>query len=73
MHHFFTIARIYPYWAFPLAIVLAELGIFFKRRKNSTRSYFCWASVVVLGIGFFLWFYYRGDLNSDQWVRSMVE
>lgn len=69
MHTLFALSRFYPYWAFPLAILFAELGWYF-RRKKSGGQYYCWALVSVLAVTTIMWIGFRGDMNSDLWVRS---
>jgi hypothetical protein len=72
MHTLFVLAKVYPYWAIPLALVVGELGIFFRRRR-SKKQRICWAGVGILLLGLILWFYFRGDLNSDRWIQSITE
>ncbi|MBN22272.1 MAG: hypothetical protein CL678_13405 [Bdellovibrionaceae bacterium] len=69
MHYIFSLARIFPFWALPLAFVLAELGVYFRRR-NSSSQFVCWGMVAFLGILTICWFIFRGDLNSDYWIKS---
>lgn len=72
MHTLYVLARIYPWWAIPLVVVLGELGFFFRRRRSKKQRIF-WIGALALILGLILWFYYRGDLNSDQWVRTVSE
>jgi TctA family transporter len=70
MHFIFLLARIYPFWALPMAIVLAQLAIFFRRRESGLQ-YSSMAGVVLLTAGIFAWFFFRGDIHSDDWVRTI--
>jgi TctA family transporter len=67
----FLLARIYPYWALALVLVLFQLFVFYKRRKHPLR-FSVLGMMVFLVIGIFAWFIFRGDLNSDDWVRSLI-
>ncbi len=71
MHTIYTFARIYPYVALALAIILFELGIYFHRRMSKLR-FFVWALTVLVVIGIILWLVFRGDINSDKWVDELV-
>jgi ABC-type polysaccharide/polyol phosphate export permease len=71
MHLIFLAARIYPFWALPMAIVVAQLYFFFRRR-NSNIQYSALAGIMMLLGGIVAWFFFRGDLNSDQWIRTVV-
>ena len=71
MHALFSIVRFYPYWALPVAIILAETGFYFRRREKPARFYFFgFSGLLVLGIA--CWFVFRGDINSDAWVRAFT-
>ena len=70
MHSVFTIFRFYPYWALPVALIFAELARHFHRRGKFAKWY-CLGMVGLLFALTIVWFVYRGDLNSDAWVRSM--
>ena len=73
MHFLHVLVRYFPYWGLVVAVIIVELGIFFKRRGQLPSALFCWLlSVVILG-GIGSWFYGRGDLNSDRWVKSWTE
>jgi TctA family transporter len=71
MHYIFLLARVYPYWALPLTIVLVQLFIFFRRRKNPMR-FTTGAGAVILVLGIFAWFIFRGDIHSDDWIRTLL-
>jgi hypothetical protein len=72
MHSIFTLARFYPFWALPLALVLAELGRHF-RRKNSPLYGPFWAIAGFLVVGTVAWIFFRGDVNSDQWIKTVSD
>ena len=67
----FIFFRFYPYWAIPVAFVVFELGRHFHRHK-SPRQWPLFGMVGVLVLSSILWFVFRGDLNSDSWVRALL-
>jgi hypothetical protein len=70
MHVLFTLARLFPYWALVVAFALIELGVFFKRRRKRGKQWGCWL-VALLFVGLIVaWFYWRGDLHADKWIRA---
>jgi len=71
MHIVYALARTYAYWALPVAFVVAEIGLFFRRRKSPIQ-YYCWTAVGFIGFTWILWIALRGDLNSDTWLRSLI-
>lgn len=68
MHFIHTVVRFFPYWAFPVGLIVAELAWYF-RRKKSPMEYYCWGISGFLFIGIVAWIAARGDLHSDQWVK----
>jgi len=72
MHIFYLIGHIYPFFAIPVIVIFAELGIFFKRRVSKFQ-YFFWVWIVTLSMGIVGWVVFRGDIHSDQWVRYVIE
>jgi hypothetical protein len=73
MHWIFAMFRFFPYWGLPLVLVFFETGVYFKRRLLTRRQLMCWAAsgILILMIG--AWFFYRGDIHSDRWVRTLFE
>jgi TctA family transporter len=71
MHLVFLLARIYPYWALAVSIVLVQIAIFYRRR-NSPRQWTCLGAVAILMLGIVGWFVFRGDLNSDVWIKYIL-
>ena len=69
MHLLFLLLRIYPYWALPCAFVVAEVGVFFRRKKSPVQ-FIAWLAVLTLIVSSVLWIVNRGDLNSDKWLRN---
>ena len=69
MRYVFLLARLYPYWAIALIMVSWQLGAFFRRRSSPYQN-LCWVSIVFLSLGFLGWFFFRGDLYSDAWLRK---
>jgi hypothetical protein len=72
MHLIYAAVRFFPWWALPAAFVLGELGIYLRRKRSRTQR-FCWAAVSVLVALSVCWFFFRGDLHSDNWVRTVVQ
>jgi hypothetical protein len=70
MHFIFLLARIYPYWALPLAVLFYQLAIYF-RRKNSGLQWVFFGAIAFCAVTTGLWIVFRGDLRSDIWVRSL--
>jgi hypothetical protein len=71
MHSIFALVRFFPYWAIPVILVLVETALFAKRRRRTGLMIACltFAVLFVLTVG--VWFYYRGDVHSDHWVREV--
>jgi hypothetical protein len=67
MRFFFLLIRIYPYWALPCIWVMAELAIFYRRRKSKTRFIFIGFSAALFAL-VILWFLGRGDLYAERWI-----
>lgn len=72
MHWVFATVRFFPYWALPLVLVFFETGVYFKRRNKKRRWAACWAVMVLLFAGIGTWFAFRGDVHSDQWVKTAL-
>lgn len=71
MRWIFILFRFFPYWAFPLSIVVFELGRHFHRKRSSHQwAFFSMAGA--LGLLTLVWFGFRGDLHSDEWVRALM-
>ena len=64
-------ARIYPYWATALIIVMIQVAVFY-RRKRRAGQYYAIAFGIMLGFGIIAWFMFRGDIRSDQWIRYIT-
>jgi hypothetical protein len=72
MHWLFFMFRFFPYWALPLVLLGFETGIYFKRRRRFKGQFSCWFVAVFLAILIGVWFFYRGDVHSDHWVRILL-
>lgn len=68
---FFTLLKTFPFWAVPLAIVFAEIGRHFRRRRNSLEIPM-WFLVGFLGLLTLLWLIFRGDLHAEKWARLLL-
>ncbi|MCM2277282.1 MAG: hypothetical protein NDJ89_04345 [Oligoflexia bacterium] len=71
MHFVFLLARTFPWWAVPMALVFGQLTVFFWRRRSPLRFPAAMVSVGLV-VGAVLWIVYRGDLHSDRWVRALL-
>jgi hypothetical protein len=71
MHYFYLFARLYPFFAIPLTFVFFELGIFYRRKESILQNYF-WGASGFFGFTFLLWIIFRGDLNSDLWIKNVT-
>ena len=71
MHAIYFIARLYPFIVIPLVVIFIELG-FFLRRQRSSVQHVCWLLSLFCVSSAVLWIVFRGDLNSDQWVRALL-
>jgi putative effector of murein hydrolase len=70
MEYVFLMARLFPYWMIPLSISIFEVGLNLKRRKN--RFFLLpWSTCVMMILLVILWIFFRGDLNSDTWVKEI--
>ena len=67
----YTAVRIFPAWAIPIAFIFWELGVYFRRRAEPSQ-HICWGIVGLFSVATLLWVFFRGDLNSDIWVRALV-
>jgi hypothetical protein len=72
MHWIFAALRFYPYWALPAALLCFELGVFFRRRLSSIEWAF-WGAVGFFVVSTLLWFGFRGDVNSDRWLKAILQ
>lgn len=70
MHFLYSVLRFFPFWVLPTAFILAEIGLFFRRRKSRLQfTFFGLAGFLFLLT--LLWFGFRGDLYSDQWLNAL--
>ena len=71
MHVYFSIARFYPYWAVPVALVIGEMAVFFRRRESGLQWPLFGLGGLILFIAI-LWFVFRGDIHSDDWLKAIL-
>jgi hypothetical protein len=72
MSAYFAILRYFPYWAIPLVLVAFETALFARRKGRRALMISClffalFAVAAVAG-----WFYFRGDLHSNDWIRETL-
>ncbi len=71
MHWLFAIARLYPFIAGSIVIVLMELGRYYRRRRH--KHQWIWFGVSgFLIVTILIWLGFRGDKNSDLWIRYLI-
>ncbi len=67
----YNLVRFFPYWAVPLAIVLVDLGIYFRRKKKPSYRWVLFLSAVLVILSL-VWVITRGDRNADRWVGKFL-
>ncbi len=67
----FFIARFYPFFALAFALLFFDLGRHFRRRKDR-RQWGFWAVCGFFLLTTLLWLVFRGDMNSEKWVRQVL-
>lgn len=72
MHWLYAALRFYPFWAVPAALIMVELGRYY-RRKAKKQQFFCFGLSAGLVLTSLLWLILRGDKYSDSWVRAWLE
>ncbi|MGK5084301.1 hypothetical protein WDW37_13475 [Bdellovibrionota bacterium FG-1] len=70
-HFLFVLAKVFPYLAAGVIIVLAQVWSFYRRR-GSKLQYPVFAFAAFLGLLIILWAVFRGDMNSDRWMREAL-
>ena len=72
MHTLHTLLRYYPFWAFPLALLLGELTLYYRRKGKKRQQYVMFTLCFLLFATGVTWLVFRGDKNSDHWVDWIV-
>jgi hypothetical protein len=72
VHLLFAIVRYFPLWALPVGFLSIELGIALKRRGYKAAAICLFLNCVALVSMSGLWIFFRGDRNSDDWVRWLL-
>jgi hypothetical protein len=72
MHIIYLLARTYPYWAFPSAVIAFELVRFYKRKKQKQHQIASLIVMIFLLSSSAYWFIARGDINSDKWIDELT-
>ena len=73
MRFIYFAIKFLPYWAIPLALIFAELGILVKRRMRPDLMrafYFISSFFVLLTILFFV---FRWDITAYPWMRERMD
>lgn len=71
MHTLIWIGRLFPIIAIVVIFALVQIAIHFRRRADTKRLVFVVGIGGLLGLLTVLWIYFRGDMNSDRWVRDI--
>ena len=66
----FLMVKFVPFWAVPLALVVGDVGWHLHKRRNRLE-YVCYIAALCLISLAGIWLYYRGDVNSDKWLKSL--
>jgi hypothetical protein len=70
MSAYFAILRYFPYWAIPLVLVAFETALFARRKGRRALMVSCLFFALFAVTAVVAWFYFRGDLHSNDWVRE---
>lgn len=71
MHVLYIIGRLYPFLAIAIVVVLVQVAIHFKRRRDP-RAIPYWVVSGILILSAVLWIVFRGDQNSDAWLNAIL-
>jgi len=71
MHTIYELARYYPFWAIPMALISGEFGLFCRRRESPAQWIF-WCITGGFILTTLIWIIARGDANSDKWVKAFL-
>lgn len=65
----YFIIELYPWWAIPLALIMVEIGMHFRRTARPGKAVLCVliAGILVLLAGVFIWY------NGVQNVRPAMQ
>jgi hypothetical protein len=72
MSAYFAILRYFPYWAIPLVLVACETALFARRKGRRSLMISCLLFAVFTLAAVGAWFYFRGDLHSNDWIRETI-
>lgn len=68
----YLVIKLYPLFGLSLTILSFDLARTYRRRVNGV-----WVGFAIFAVLFFvsvvLWIYFRGDLNSEYWIRAIGE
>jgi hypothetical protein len=70
MRLIYLAARLYPYWAIALSMAFIQVGLYYRRLGNAKQWHFFGLTGILL-VGLLVWLIFRGDRNSDLWLRSL--
>lgn len=68
MHIVFALVRFFPFWGLMAALIFFEFGRSFRHKDSKLQYSFFFGSVLFFAL-VVCWFYFRGDVHSDTWVR----
>ena len=72
MHAIFALMRLFPYWGLVIALASVEFALFFRRRGKAVKTLVCGCFAGIFLALISLWFYYRGDLHAETWIRAWL-
>jgi ABC-type polysaccharide transport system permease subunit len=68
----YLVIKLYPLFGLSMAILCIDLTRTYRRRLNSI-----WVGFAIFAVLFIasviLWVFFRGDLNSEKWIRALIE
>ena len=70
-HFLFLLMRLLPFWSFPSALISFQLALHFRRKLSPWYRLLALVALALLSM-LGAWIYYRGDLHSDAWVRTIL-
>ena len=71
MHYVHLLIRLAPVWGIAMTLVLAEFGwVLHRKRAGGRLKWILWATSVAFVVLTSAWFFFRGDIHGDEWVRA---
>ncbi len=68
MHTIHLLMRYFPFIGGAFAFGFTQIAIFLRRKVRKTQWYW-WSAASFWFILIGVWLFFRGDKNSDEWVK----